>query len=132
MNDHLVEAAKARHDTANAKAENALRQLAERGLPITFASVARQAGVSTDFLYRHATLRSKITSMRGRPGQAAPVEPEDPSSTSAVVRALSTRIKGLIRQHRGEVAALQQDLAAAHGENLLLRRRLSAYEDVVQ
>jgi hypothetical protein len=132
MSDHLARAAKTRHDTAHAKAETALRELAERGQPISFASVARQAGVSTDFLYRQPTLRARISSLRSRPGSpTAPVEVDDTSSTSAVVRALSTRIKDLTRQHRQEVAALQRGLAAAHGENLLLRRRLAAYEDVV-
>ena len=132
MSDHLARAAKSRHDSTHAKAETALRELAERGQPISFASVARQAGVSTDFLYRQPTLRAKISSLRSRPGiYAAPAEVDDASSTSAVVRALSTRIKDLTRQHREEVAALQRGLAAAHGENLLLRRRLAAYEDVV-
>ena len=132
MSDHLARAAKVRHESTHAKAETALRELAERGQPISFASVARQAGVSTDFLYRQPTLRAKISSLRSRPGsQAAPAEVDDASSTSAVVRALSTRIKDLTRQHREEVAALQRGLAAAHGENLLLRRRLAAYEDVV-
>lgn len=126
-----MRAAKTRHDSTHAKAETALRELAAHGIPITFASVARKAGISTDFLYREPTLRAKISSLR-RPGShAAPVEAEDPSSTSSAVRALSSRIKDLTRQHREEVAALRRDLAAAHGENLLLRRRLAAYEDVV-
>lgn len=131
MSDHLARAAKSRHDSTHAKAETALRELAERGQPISFASVARQAGISTDFLYRQPTLRAKISSLRSRSGsQAAPVEGADASSTSSVVRALSTRIKDLTRQRREEVDALRRDLAAAHGENLLLRRRLAAYEDV--
>ena len=132
MSDHLARAAKSRHDRAQAKADKALRELAERGQPISFASVARQAEVSTDFLYGQPTLRAKISSLRSRPkSPMAPVEMDDTSSTSSVVRALSTRIKDLTRRHREEVATLQRDLAAAHGENLLLRRRLAAYEDIV-
>ena len=131
MSDHLARAAKSRHDDANAKAEKALRELAERGRPISFAAVARQAGVSTDFLYRHAALRAKISNLRSRPRGAAPVAAAEDTSTSAAVRALSTRIKDMARQHQHEVSALQRDLAAAHGENLLLRRRLATHEDVI-
>jgi hypothetical protein len=38
-------------------------------------------------------------------------------------------LKELAGRHRAVVAALEQALAAAHGENLPLRRRLAAYED---
>lgn len=134
MSDHLVRAAKARRDAATAKAQSAVRQLSGQGQRISFAAVARQAGVSTDFLYRHPELRATITSLRSRSGHAASIDADEESlssSTTAAVRALSARMKQLIRQHRDEVAALQRDLAAAHGENLLLRRRLAAHEDVV-
>lgn len=131
MSDQLVRAAKIRHDTATAKAEAALRELSVQRLPVTFTAVARRAGVSTDFLYRHPVLRAKITSMRSRTGRTAEPqqEPEAGGSTSAAVRALSARLKELTTQHRADIAALEQSLAIAHGENLLLRRRLAAHED---
>lgn len=128
MSDQLARAAQARHDTATGKAEAALRELSIQQQPITFAAVARRAGVSTDFLYRQPGLRSKITSMRSRVVHSIDVDPES-SSTSAPVRALSARLKELTGRHRAEVAALRQELAAAQGENLLLRRRLATYEE---
>lgn len=131
MSEHLIRAARNRHETAIRKSEEALRDLAARGQPITFAAVARQAGVSTDFLYHHPALRSKITSMRGHVSRALVVEQDNPDATSAAVRALSARLKDMNRRHREEVHALQRDLAASQGENLLLRRRLAAYEHVV-
>jgi hypothetical protein len=130
VSEHLVKAAKTRHDTAAAKAEAALRELSTRGTPITFAAVARHAGISTDFLYRQPLLRSKITRMRNRTAATSAAERDGLDSTSAAVQALSARLKDLVTRHRGEIAALQRDLANAHGENLLLRRRLSAYEDL--
>jgi hypothetical protein len=129
VSDQLIKAAKTRHDTATRTAESALRDISIQQLPITFASVARRAGVSTDFLYRHPSLRFKITSMRSnaiRVTEPSP-EAETTGSTSAAVRALSARVKDLTSRHRAEVAALEQALAAAHGENLLLRRKLDAY-----
>lgn len=107
MSDQLIKAAKTRHDSATRKAESALREMSIQRLPITFASVARRAGVSTDFLYRHPVLRSKITSMRSstigmpEPRPAA----EAANSTSAAVRALSARVKEMTSRHRAEVAA---------------------------
>lgn len=129
---HLVRAAKARHEAAAAKAQSALRQLSSRGQQITFASVAREAGVSTDFLYRHPELRNAITGLRTPTSRSTGVDDPAPSSaaTTAAVRALSSRLKQLIREHREEVETLKRDLATAHGENLLLRRRLAAHEDV--
>lgn len=92
VSDQLLRAAKTRHDTATGKAEAALREMSIQRLPITFAAVARRAGVSTDFLYRHPALRSKITSMRSSTVRVAEPRPEAEAgavdSTSAAVRAL--------------------------------------------
>ena len=132
MSGHLSRAAKARHDAAVNKAMVALRELSVAQLPVTFVGVARRAGVSTDFLYRQPALRKTITSMRdgsrpGSPTAGSTGEPE--SSPSAAVCALSARLKDLQARHRVEVTSLERALAAAHGENLILRRRLGAYED---
>lgn len=133
MNDQLLRAAKTRHDTATGKAEAALRELSVQRLPITFSVVARRAGVSTDFLYRHPALRSKIPSMRSSTARVTEPQPEaEPGaadSTSAAVRALSARLKDLTTRRRADIAVLERALATAQGENLRLRRKLAAYED---
>lgn len=130
MNEHLLQAAKQRHEDVMRRATEALQQMAKAGETITFTSVARRAGVSTDFLYNTPTLRSMITELRG--GQPAPTSSapkgNNPSSTSAI-RALSTQLKEQRRRHRDEIEALQKALAAAHGENLKLRRRLAQLDD---
>lgn len=76
-------------------------------------------------------MRSKITSMRSSTVRVPEPRPEAEAtdSTSAAGRALAARAKDLTNRHRAEVAALEQALAAAHGEKLLLRRKLAAYED---
>lgn len=51
MTHHLVRAAKASHDDVMKRATAALRERAKAGKPITLVAVAREAGVSTDFLY---------------------------------------------------------------------------------
>lgn len=130
MSEHLVRAAKARHDDVLRRATKALQQMAQSGEAITFVAVARRAGVSTDFLYANPTLRSKIADMRGpRPTPGSTQQTADTESTTSAIRALSAQLKEARRRHRTEVDTLEKALAAAHGENLKLRRRLTQLEN---
>ena len=132
MTDRLVRAAKDRHDTTLKRATTALRDMTKEGESITFVAVARRASVSTDFLYNTPALRSRIVDLRaepsGRPASATSPKVED-TPTGTATRALSARLKEQRRRHRDEVAALEKALAAAHGENLELRRRLTRTDD---
>jgi hypothetical protein len=58
-----------------------------------------------------------------RPGRPEPAAAPGAKHASSVVRTLTARLK---RRGREETAALRQALEQAHGENLLLRRRLTA------
>ena len=96
--------------------------------PVTFRGLAKTAGVSVDFLYR-STLRPRIEQLRTEP-DSAPASAtlhrshERAATQSNVVRALTAQIADLKRRHRAETEQLQAALAAAHGENLELRRQL--------
>ncbi|MFG1878580.1 DUF6262 family protein [Sphaerisporangium sp. NPDC049003] len=128
--DHLRQAVRARTDNAEKRARSALAQMTQSGESISFASLARKAGVSTDFLYRHHELRPLIERHRAKAGPAPsrPLPLDETSSTSAAVRALSARLSQQQRIHREEVALLRKSLEIAQGENLELRRRLARYE----
>jgi hypothetical protein len=131
MPQHLREAAQRRHQEATERASTALARLSSAGAAISFASVAREADVSTDFLYRQPQLRQRIQQMRtanGHQVDAVTADNTTPPTASAAVRALSAQLKELRRRHRNEITALQQALAVAQGENLALRRKLAAYE----
>ena len=131
MPQHLREAAHRRHEQATERATAALTRLSAAGVAISFASVAREAGVSTDFLYRQPQLRQHIQQMRtpiNRTVSAVDSEGGTPPAESAPVRALSAQLKELRRRHNDQVSALQKALAVAQGENLALRRKLAAYE----
>jgi hypothetical protein len=86
---------------------------------------ARLAECSPDFLYRTPALRTAIERLRGQPRGTPPPQPI-PDSNSAVVRTLASRLAEEKRRRREEGAALESALAAAQGELLELRRRLSA------
>ncbi len=131
MPQHLREAAHRRHEQATERATAALARLSAGGAAISFARVAREAGVSTDFLYRHPQLRQRIQQMRTpNTGNAHTLNSEGgtPPGESAPVRALSAQLKELRRRHHDEVSALQNALAVAQGENLALRRKLATHE----
>jgi hypothetical protein len=121
----LRAAAARKHHDAVQRAERAIRQLVKEARPITFKAVAEHAPCSTAFLYGHAELKRRITHLREQHRHAAiPVPPVDPDAPSSVVRTLTLQTAALKRRHRDQVAQLRQDLAAAHGEILALRRRL--------
>lgn len=131
MPQHLRDAAHRRHEQSLQRATDALTALSAAGAPITFASVARKANISTDFLYRQHTLRSKIQQMRSQPHSPnSEPAPDENAATgkSAPVRALAAQLKELRRSYNTDTAALRQALAVAHGENLALRRKLALYE----
>ena len=121
----LRAAAARKHHDAVQRAERAIRQLVKEGRPVTFTAVAEHAPCSTAFLYGHAELKRRITHLREQHRRATlPTPPADPDTPSSVVRTLTLQTAALKRRHRDELAQLRQDLAAAHGEILTLRRRL--------
>ena len=125
--DNLRAAAQRKHDAATQRAETALNALIADGEPITFRGLAKTAGVSIDFLYR-SPLRARVEQLRGEQQRKPPAprkpDREPPASQSNVVRALSAQLSELKRHHRVELTRLEAALAAAHGENLELRRKL--------
>jgi hypothetical protein len=125
---NLRKATAARTAAATARAENALTAMIREGEPVTFRGLAARAGVSLDFLYRNDGIRQRVERYRSarpkRDETAAGQERKD--HPSSIVRTLTAQLADLKRRHREETAALREALEQAHGENLLLRRRLSA------
>ena len=131
MNAQLQAATARRHADVVARADAALQAMSRRGEPITFTAVARAANVSTDFLYRHTRLRAQIEDLRCSASsprrQPAAAQPGATCDTSSAVRLLSAQIKQMRAAHRDELHRLERALAAAHGENLRLRRTAQAH-----
>jgi hypothetical protein len=126
MSDHLRTAAARRSQDAAERVRRALVEMTKARTPISFTSVARQASVSTDFLYRHPELRTKIETLRQPQKQATLPAVQAPESSGGAVTALAEHLRRLHAARNTEVKELKAALAAAHGENLSLRRRLEA------
>lgn len=107
----LREAAQARHDATLRRAENTLRQLAQKGGPITFRRVAEEAGVSRSWLYRQDELRRQIDQLRDTPASRT-------SSLPAAERATVDSLRQQLRAYRSEIARLRL-------ENQNLREQLA-------
>jgi Family of unknown function (DUF6262) len=126
--DNLRRAAQAKSEATTERAEHALRGMIKRGEAITFRGLAAAADVSLDFLYRSDRLRPRIEQLRAQQQRTPAARRTAPEQASAgdgsVIRTLSAQLTEAKRRHRDEVAALKAALAAAHGENLQLRRRL--------
>jgi uncharacterized protein DUF6262 len=114
----LRQAAAAKREAAVTRAEAGIRKLTKTGQPVTFRAVAAAGGVSVDFLYRHPGLRARIERLRGRQPAPAGNEPPGNPGASSVVATLTARLTEL----RRELAETKAQLAAAHGELLMLRR----------
>ena len=121
----LQKATAARTAATAARAEAALDQMLRTGQPVTFRGLAAAAPVSLDFLYRNPAIRHRVEQLRtqppARPAQSRNAGPDQPGNVIATLTGELTQLK---RRHREEIAGLQAALQAAHGENLMLRRRL--------
>ncbi len=126
--DNLRKAATRKSAATQARAEQGLIQMLHEGQPITFRGLAQTAGVSLDFLYHHDDIRQRVEHLRAQQQTPSnrPVRISDPDHPSSVVRTLTAQLAELKRRHHREIQELQQALEAAHGENLQLRRRLTA------
>lgn len=118
MTDNSAALARARRQdslTKRARAERTLTHMLEGGEPITFAAVARQAGVSVSLLYADKTLASRVADARDRQRQAGPQ------------RAWRLPARSLVTEQslRAELANTKEQLRQVHQEVGLLRDRLA-------
>jgi Family of unknown function (DUF6262) len=132
MPNHLRAAAARRSQDAAERARRALVEMTKARTTISFTAVARHAGISTDFLYHHPELRTKIEALRQAAPRATPPAVPAPEATGSAVTALAERLRRLQAERHAEVTELKAALAAAHGENLALRRRMEAAGITVQ
>ena len=128
--DALRRAARAKQETATARAEAAIRQLVKNQREINFRSVARAGGVSLDFLYANTVLRRRIESLRAQqttrtPARSPETNPEN--SDGDLVHVLTAKLREERTRRRALTHDLEQQLAAAHGEILRLRRILQQH-----
>jgi hypothetical protein len=124
----LRQAAQAKHQAAVTRTETAIRALIKDKQDINFRSVARAGGVSLDFLYGNDDLRTRIEKLRDQQ-KARPVPDLGPERTDGndIVHILTEKLRLERDTRRTTVSRLEEQLAAAHGELLRLRRLLQQH-----
>jgi transposase-like protein len=122
---HVIKAAQQRAEQTRRRAVAALRRMDSTGKPITFESVARQAGVSRSWLYAQQDLRIEVERLRARrrpqPSEAALPERQQASSPSLLRRleAATERIRRLEQDNQELRDALAQALGDHRTSSIL-------------
>lgn len=113
---HLLLAAAARHGNAVSRARAAIEALDRAGQSLTFAAVARTAGVSRGWLYNQPELREAIIRLRHASPVAAPAIPAAERPTPASLHQRLDHVRDEIARLRAENAILREQLARRLGE----------------
>lgn len=118
----------AKRQAAITRAETAIRKLIKDQQEINFRSVARSTGVSLDFLYGNDGLRTRIEKLRTQQDhRPAPDPAPEAADGSDIVHILTSRLRQESDARRTAVSQIEEQLAAAHGELLRLRRLLQQH-----
>jgi Family of unknown function (DUF6262) len=123
--DPLSEAASRRHELTRARAIQALRELDRAGVPVTFAGVARAAGISRSWLYTQPGISSQIRRLRQQADGAgsAGAVPAAQRATDASLRARLTAALDRNKELADDNARLRRQLARALGDQRSARTR---------
>jgi hypothetical protein len=123
--DPLSEAAARRHELTRSRTVQALRELDRSGTPVTFAGVAKAAGVSRSWLYTQPDISSQIRRLRQSTSSAdcAGAIPAGQRTTDASLRARLTTALDRNKQLADENARLRRQLARALGDQRSARTR---------
>jgi hypothetical protein len=123
--DPLAEAAARRHELTRSRAVQALRELDRAGAPVTFASVARAAGISRSWLYTQRDISSQIRRLRQETNavRSAGGIPAAQRATDASLRARLAAALDRNKQLADENAQLHRQLARALGDQRSARTR---------
>ena len=123
--DPLAEAAARRHELTRSRTVQALRELDRSGTPVTFAGVAKAAGVSRSWLYTQPDISSQIRRLRQSTSSAgsAGTVPAGQRTTDASLRARLTTALDRNKQLVDDNAGLRRQLARALGDQRPARTR---------
>ena len=127
--DALRKAAVEKAKRSRKAAENGLRKVLKSGDPVTFAAVARAAGVTPHYLRRQPDLAERITHLRDAQTSRTTVPtPRQAEGEPTVIAVLRHRLRTEQEHHQTVVTELRRQnqeledkLAAAHAEIHRLR-----------
>lgn len=110
----MVAAARRRHDDTRRKATDALRRLDAGGEPVSFAAVARAAGISRAWLYRNDAVRAEIDRLR-RPRSVGSGRPAAEQASTEPLRQQLEAARAVVAELRVENRHLREAVARKLG-----------------
>ncbi|WP_145001142.1 DUF6262 family protein [Kocuria rhizophila] len=114
---HLIAAAQRRHETARAKAAQALRDLDREGGTVTFQIVAQKAQVSRSWLYTQDDICAEIRRLRDlQQGTSGAPPPASQRSTDASLLRRLEVANARVRDLTTENQRLRKQLEYALGQ----------------
>lgn len=115
--NHLITAARRRHELTRSKTVQALHELDDAGAAVTFEAVARQAQVSRSWLYTQPDIRAEVERLRdlGRRAPDTAVPARQRSTDASLLRRLEAA-NGRNRELAADNQRLRHQLAQALGQ----------------
>ena len=122
--ERLAHATAKRTADAEARARRAIIRLEQQNKPITIASIAAAAGVSTSYLYAHPDLSNAI---RNHPlsGRSPLPRPREEQATAASLRTKLQVVKERLREVETQLGQALAENENLRGELVDLRRKQS-------
>jgi len=114
--ERLALAARRRHEETFRKAVEAIRSIDAAGESVSFAAVARAAGISRAWLYNDDAVRAEIVTLRERTTSSAPARPAAERASDRSLHQLVTALRAREAELRRENQLLREALARNFGE----------------
>ncbi len=99
--------------------EKAIRKLIDTNKPLTIANVAREAGVSTSYIYKYPELKERIQSLKSQQSFKPPLEKKASDSSKNTI----------IYNLKEEIKRLRKDLAESKQAHQVLIGKLYNYQN---
>ena len=112
----LKSVAKERKRSTLEKAENAIRQLLAKNEQISFANVARQAGVSVSYLYKYPELKKSIQELRRQQEQQGTNKVKVPAPSDKSKERVISHLRQRIKELETERAEMKKHIETLSGQ----------------
>jgi len=113
----MVAAARRRHDDTRRKAADALRRLDAVGEPVSFAAVARAAGISRAWLYRDDAIRAEVDRLRRHGSVGNRGRPAAERASTESLRQQLEAARAVVAELRAENQHLREAVARKLGHH---------------
>jgi hypothetical protein len=102
----LKAAASAKQKRAAEALDAAISKLVKKKEVISFASVAKEAGISVSYLYKYPEVKARVTELRSQ--QSLITRPNKPKASDASRAVIVGQLKGRIKDLEGEIVELRK------------------------